>query len=248
MKIFKPIGSKERFLEIFQGVNKTSLNEVAVNVMQTGTQLIEKAFEELKNKQASVKQTNTQTVGDENYVEIVTNDNEGNEITFTFKVNSTESDLDGVYDVNNGVLSKFKIKSRTLNVEMPENMKAVQEFNGNYGSEIIDVVTEFSNFETDTISVDDENEDEVYAEAVKLIDKVPYKKSSEEIQTHKAYADQKPRNPEVRVDADELQLEEYCKYRLRMIIRIGDDKNTALLHARHTDGYIRGYCRLVMSK
>jgi len=205
MKIFKPIGSKERFLEMFQGVNKTSLNEVAVNVMQTGTQLIEKAFEELKNKQASVKQTNTQTVGDENYVEIVTNDNEGNEITFTFKVNSTESDLDGVYDVNNGVLSKFKIKSRTLNVEMPENMKAVQEFNGNYGSEIIDVVTEFSNFETDTISVDNENEDEVYAEAVKLIDKVPYKKGSEEIQTHKAYADQKPTNPEVRVDSDELQ-------------------------------------------
>ena len=80
MKIFKPIGSKERFLEMFQGINKTSLNEVAVNVMQSGTQLIEKAFEELRNKQANVKQTNTQAVGDENYVEIVTNDNEGNEI------------------------------------------------------------------------------------------------------------------------------------------------------------------------
>ena len=205
MKIFKPIGSKERFLEMFQGINKTSLNEVAVNVMQSGTQLIEKAFEELRNKQANVKQTNTQAVGDENYVEIVTNDNEGNEITFTFKVNSTESDQDGVYDVNNGVLSKFKIKSQTINVEMPENMKAVQEFNANHGSEIIDVVTEFSNFETDIINVDDENKDEVYAEAVKLIDKVPYKKGSEEIQTHNAYADQKPTNPEVRVDADELQ-------------------------------------------
>ena len=47
MKIHKSIGSKERFLEMFQGVNKIQMNEVAMNTMQTGTQLVEKAFEEL---------------------------------------------------------------------------------------------------------------------------------------------------------------------------------------------------------
>jgi len=203
MKVHNPIGSKERFLEMFQGVTKVNLNEVATGAMQTGTELVAKAFEELKNKVASIKQTNTQTVDNENFVEIITNDQEGNEITFSFKIASTEADQDGVFNVDNAVLSKFKIKSPTLNVEMPENMQAVQDFNAAHGDEIMSVVGEYADFETNTMSVDD-NED-VYAEAVKLIDKVPYKKGSEEIQTHKHYADQKPTNPEVRVDADELQ-------------------------------------------
>lgn len=200
MKILNPIGSKERFLEMFQGVNKIQMNEVATDVMQTGTQLLEKAFDELKNKQANIKQTNTQTVGEDNFVEIITNDNDGNEITFTFKINSTEADQDGVYNVNNAVLTSFKIASENFNVDWDDNMKFVQEFNANRGSEIMNVVSEFANFETDTMSVDDE----VYEEAVKLIDKVPYKKSTETMQTSKAYGDEKPTNPDLRVQSDEL--------------------------------------------
>ena len=169
MKILTPIGSKERLFEMFQGVNKSLLNEVATNVMQTGTQLIEKAFEELKTKQAQVKQTNTQTVNDENFVEIITADETGKEITFTFKVNSSEGDQEGVFNVGGAVLTEFKIQSPTLNVEMPENMQAVQDFNQNHGSEIMDVVSEYADFETDTVSVED---DEVYTEAVKFIDKI----------------------------------------------------------------------------
>jgi len=206
MKIYKPIGSKERFLEMFQGVNKGLLNEVETNVVQTGTQLVEKAFDELRNKQANVKQTNTQTVDNYNFVEIVTNDQNGNEITFIFKVNSNEGDQDGVYDVGEASLTKFKIQSPTVNVEMPENMKAIQEFNAGHGSEIMSVVTEYADFETNTANIDDVSvEDNVYAEAVDLIDKIPYKKGSEEIQTHHAYADNKPTNPKLRVSSDELQ-------------------------------------------
>jgi len=200
MKILTPIGSKERFLEMFQGVNKGNLNEVATRVMQTGTQLVEKAFEELKTKQAQIKQTNTQTINDENFIEIITNDQDGNEITFMFKINSTEGDQDGVFNIGDAVLTEFKIKSATLNVEMPENMQAVQDFNASHGDEIMDVVGEYANFETDSVSVDDE----VYNEAVKLIDKVPFKKGTEQMQTNKAYADQKPTNPDVRVKSDEF--------------------------------------------
>ena len=200
MKIHNPIGSKERFLEMFQGVNKVNLNEVATGVMQSGTQLVVKAFEELKTKQAQIKQTNTQTINDENFIEIITNDQDGNEITFIFKINSTEGDQDGVFNIGDVVLTEFKIKSATLNVEMPENMQAVQDFNASHGDEIMDVVGEYANFETDNVSVDDE----VYNEAVKLIDKVPFKKGTEQMQTNKAYADQKPTNPDVRVKSDEL--------------------------------------------
>jgi len=208
MKILNPVGSKERFLEMFQGVNKMRLNEVSTSATQSGTQLIENAFDELKNGVANVKQTNTQTVGEDNFVEIITNDNEGNEITFKFKINSNETNQDGVYDVNNAVLSQFKINSQTLNVDMPENMKAVEEFNVNRGNEIMGVVSEYANFETDTMSVDDTEtapvDDEMYEEAVRFIDKVPYKKGTEQMQTNKAYADQKPTNPDVRVNSNQL--------------------------------------------
>jgi len=200
MKLYNKIGSKERFVEMFQKINKLQLNEVATNVVQTGTQLIEKAFAELSNKEANVSQTNTQTAGDDNFVEIVTNDKEGNTITFTFKVSSNEADQDGVFDVGNAKLSGFKIQSELLNVDMPENMQAVQEFNQNHSGEIMDVISQYANFETNTSSV----EDEVYEEAIKLIDKVPYNKPTDTMQTSKAYGDQKPTNPNVRVQSNEL--------------------------------------------
>lgn len=199
MKIHKSIGSKERFLEMFQGVNKIQMNEVAMNAVQNGSQLVERAFEELTTKVAQVKQTNTQVVDEDNFVEIVTVDNDGNQITFTFKVNSSEGDQDGVYNIDNAALTKFKVVSQNFNVDWDENMKFVQEFNANHASEIMNVVAEFANFETDSSSVD-----EVYEDAVKLIDKVPYKKSTETMQTSKAYGDQKPTNSKLRVHATEL--------------------------------------------
>lgn len=201
MKIHKSIGSKERFLEMFQGVNKLQINEVAANTVQNGSQLIDKAFEEFSTKVAQVKQTNTQVVGEDNFVEIVTADNDGNQITFTFKVNSQEGDQDGVFHVDNAVLTKFKVVSQNLNVDWDESMRFVQEFNTNHAGEIANVVAEYADFETETTAVDD---DEIYEDAVRLIDKVPYKKGTETMQTNKAYADQKPTNPDLRVHATEL--------------------------------------------
>lgn len=201
MKIHKSIGSKERFLEMFQGVNKLQINEVAANTIQNGSQLIDKTFEEFATKVAQVKQTNTQVVGEDNFVEIVTADNDGNQITFTFKVNSQEGDQDGVFHVDNAVLTKFKVVSQNLNVDWDESMRFVQEFNTNHAGEIANVVAEYADFETETTAVDD---NEIYEDAVRLIDKVPYKKSTETMQTNKAYADQKPTNPDLRVHATEL--------------------------------------------
>lgn len=203
MKIITPIGSKERFLEMFQGVNKVQLNEVEANTMQTGTQLIDRAFEELKSGQSNVQQTNTQTAGEDNFVEIVAADNNGNQLTFNFKVSSTEGEQDGVYNVGNALLDNFKLQSADTNVDMPFQMKAVQEFNANHSSEIMDVVQQYADFETNTAS-DDDSTDEMYEDAIKLIDKVPYKKGTEQMQTNAAYADQKPTNPALRVKSPEL--------------------------------------------
>lgn len=199
MKVYTSIGSKERFFEMFQGVNKMKLNETSPNVLQTGTQLVEKAFNELKNGEASVKQTNTQTEGENNFVEIIAVDDEGNEMTFRFKLNSMESDQDDVYNVSGAILSELKIKSPTFNIDLPENMKAIQEFNAAHNGEIMDVVSQYANFETDSIDTELE-------EAIKLIDKVPFKKGTETMQTSKAYGDEKPTNSDVRVKSDELDM------------------------------------------
>lgn len=195
MKVYNQIGSKERFLEMFEGVNKQKLNEAVTS----GNQLVEKAFNQLKNKTINVEQTNTQTEGDKNYVEIITSNHEGTKIIFKFELNTDETVQDDVYDVSNAILSELKIKSPTTNVELPENMKAIQEFNAAHGAEILDVVSEYTSLGDDSM----EN-DELYEEAIKLIDRVPYKKSTEEIQTNKAYADQKPTNPDLRVKSPEL--------------------------------------------
>ncbi len=200
MKILTPINSKKRFFEMYQRVNKFQLNEVLTNTMQTGSQLVEKAFNELKNKEINIKQTNTQTIDNINFVEIIANDNNDNEITFIFKINSIAGDQDGVYRVNDAVLTGFKLKSDKFNVDFPENMKAIQEFNTNHGDDIMNVIGDYVDFKTNTFNLDDE----IYEEAINLIDKIPYKKGNETIQTHNSYADEKPTNSDLRVQSNEL--------------------------------------------
>jgi len=196
MNVFNPIGSKQRFHEIFQGVNKMKLNENFDNPEQSNMGLLEKAFNELKNQQANIKQTNTQTVDNDNFVEIITTSNDGNDFNFKFKISSDETDQDNVYSINGAVLTEFK----STNFQIDENSRELQQFNVNHSSEIMDVVSEFVDFEDDAPNVDDE----LAEDAMKLIDKIPYRKGSEEMQTHKSYADRKPTNPNVRVKSPEL--------------------------------------------
>src|SRR5690606_359540 len=98
MKVFKEIGSKERFVEIFQNVNKVRLNEAFGQTLNPQAVLAE-AFEELKSGVLKVKHSNTQTKDDESYVELLCIDNEGNNINFTFKAFVEEGDQEGVFDV-----------------------------------------------------------------------------------------------------------------------------------------------------
>jgi len=200
MKILTQVGSKDRLIEIFQRVNKVKLNEeVLQNNGSTG--VLANAFSELQNNTLNIKQTNNQATGDETFVELVGTDKAGNEITFRFRVSSTQGDQDGVFGVDNVELKDFIFRSKDggESVEMDEN--ALKQFNAEHGQELIDIISEY-------VDVDDEQQpestDEVYEDAVKLIDKVPYKKGTETMQTNASYADQKPTNPEVRVQSDEL--------------------------------------------
>jgi len=195
MKVYNSIGSKERFDEMFQRVNKIKLNE---DILREN--VIENAFNKLKNNQLTIKQTNSQVNGNQNTIEIVTTDKEGSEITFRFRLTGTEGDQEGVFSVESAELIGFKYKSRAYQMEFPEGIPALTNFNRKYANEIADVIGDFVDFSEESAI-----EDSLYEDAVKLIDKIPYKKGTEDMQTNKAYADEKPTNPELRVKAPELE-------------------------------------------
>jgi len=216
MKIYNQIGSKERFVEMFQGVNKMKLNEdFTILAKETGN-LAEAAFDELVQGKLEIEQTNSQASGDINYVEIVGVDSAGNIATFKFSAQSTQGEQDGVSIVNTAKIISFNVKGNGFSVDMPETEKSIIKLNAEREKDIVDVVSEYT-------TTDDNIPDEVFEEAVKFIDKVPYKKGTEQMQTNKAYADQKPTNKNLRVNSPELE-----KYLSEMDVSDFDDEEDIL--------------------
>jgi len=201
MKILTQVGSKDRFFEMFQGVNKMKLNEDITNASTENDNLAKNAFDELVNGTLKIQKTNSQSNDNESFIEIVGVDDAGNVVTFNFKVTSSQGDQEGVLSVDSATLIQFKIKSERFDAEIPESDNTIKQLNAERSQEMIDVVSEY----VDDNSGAPEAEDSLYEDAVKLIDKIPYKKGTEDMQTNKAYFDQKPTNPEVRVQSDELQ-------------------------------------------
>jgi hypothetical protein len=217
MKVYSPIGSKERFLEMFQNVNKIKLNESMfksngdINEINSFNEQVENAetilntaYNQLKAKDINIKQTNTQSDNNDNFVELICFDAQNNEIVFRFEILSTEEDQDNVFGVNKVMLNNFIFKSSNgdENVELAED--GLKNFNTKYGDELFDVIKEYINIED---SEPDDMED--LSEEIKLIDAIkqdsyPYGGGSSRMQTGKAYADEKPTNPNVRVKSNEL--------------------------------------------
>ncbi len=191
MKIHEPIGSKERFLEMYQGVNKLKLNEEAFG----GINPLEAAFDALVNGKLNIEQVNNQVNGDESIVELAAKDEAGNDIVFKFGVASSKTDQDDVNQIN-----AVKLISSSINgQESDEN--SLQNLNANRQQDMINAISEYVEFESVS---DTDVSDEMYEDAVRFIDKVPYKKGTEQIQTSQAYGDEKPTNPDVRVQSPEL--------------------------------------------
>jgi len=137
MKIFKPVGSKERFAEIFQGVTKVKLNEafMADSASLNPENVLNLAFEQLKSGGLKIEQSNSQGSGDQSYVELVCKDKQGNDITFTFKVNSSVGDQEGVYDVNGVILTNFTFDSPDGEEVVELDESGLRRFNAQHGSE-----------------------------------------------------------------------------------------------------------------
>lgn len=160
--------------------------------------LLENEFKKLITDNLDIQDRDTRVVGNDTFVELICSDGSGAKIIFNFKLSSNNTELDNVISVDSGILDSFRyIKEgqQPINIEA----ESLQEFNQQHASEIIDVVSEYAGIESDEMATDS-----VYEDAVKLIDKVPYKKGTEQIQTSQAYGDEKPTNPDVRVDSPQL--------------------------------------------
>jgi hypothetical protein len=204
MKIYKPIGSKERFVEVFQRVNKVKLNE---NLMEAGSpnlnpeNVLNVAFNQLKNNQLKIEHSNTQEKGDENFVELLCTDNQGNNITFIFRAISSEGDQEGVYNISNVLLNSFSFDSPDGQDTLDLDENGLKQFNMQHAREMMDVIDKYvdvANPETAELE-----------EAVRLIDAIkqnsyPFGGGDDRLQTGKNYGDKKPTNDKVRVSSPEL--------------------------------------------
>ncbi len=198
MKVLKQIGSKERFLEMFQNVNKIKLNEAFGQGLNPQS-VLNVAFSDLKNGVLKVQQSKTQTNDNKSFIELLCIDKESNNITFTFVTQVQESDQEGVFDVTDVGLESFSFdsaRSDDESVELSGDM--LKQFNMQHKNEMFNIVDKYIDVE------EEETIDSLYEDAVKKIDSVPYKGGSERMQTHKAYVDEKPTNPKLRVNVEEL--------------------------------------------
>ena len=205
MRIYNPVGSKGRLLEIFQKVNNVKLNESMFesNGQDNGQNVLNNAFNQLKNNSLNVLKQDTQG-GNDSFLQLNCKDNQGNNIVFRFETNSTEGDQEGVYNVSNTSLINFIFNSANGSENIELGKEELQDFNSEHGSEMFDVIDKYVDVESD----DSENYDEL-AEAIKLIDAIkqdsyPFGGSPDDLQTGKGYADENPTNPALRVKSQQL--------------------------------------------
>lgn len=217
MKIYTPIGSKKRLFEMFQKVNKIKLNEEEYPMDINS--ILEQSFESLKRGELSIQKggssnTTVQMGDNESTIEIIGVDNNKNNLNFAFKLEFEEGDQEGVSTVTNVTLLQFIFKNADGTKSYELKGDDLSNFNQEHNNELLDVIQDFS--DADLTKTEEPVTDELYEEAIKTIDTYPIdmeyytqRKITQfpdgKLQTGKAYADEKPTNPAVRVtNAPEL--------------------------------------------
>jgi len=194
MKIYTPIGSKERLWEMMQNVNKVKLNE-DMNGMAEQNIVLKTAFDKLSQGKLTIKNTDTQTNNNETFVVLNCVDEHNYDLKFTFKLTANEGDQDGVFNVNSIVMTNFSYRNGSI--ELDEN--GLKQFNAEHSQDLLNVVSQYADFESQEPEIDEE-----YFKAVQKIDSYPFGGTPRSMQTMKAYANEKPTNPSLRVKAPEL--------------------------------------------
>jgi hypothetical protein len=205
MRIYKPVGSKSRLVEIFQNVNKVKLNEDLGFGPVDGKTALAKGFQALRSGQLSIQggggnNTTVQMTDDNSTVQIVGVDSNKNEYTFVFKLTFTDGDQEGVYDVQSVQIQNFKYVGSNGGQTLELDESDLQNFNSQYTNELFDIVDKYID-----VKGPQQPSAEELQEAIRIIDSIPFGKNSfDRMQTGKNYADKKPTNDSVRVESPEL--------------------------------------------
>jgi hypothetical protein len=204
MEMYNKPGTKERLFEMMNGVNKTQINEM---VTPETNQIVSMAFEKLRSgalradKGGSDKSI-MQVLDDATYVGINGYDKEGNMYNFNFKITGTEGDQDGVTNVNDVILEKFFYQNPQGQKVVELDQNDLSQFNSANSSKFYDVVDKYVDIDIQTAD-EMEGMDETINIEIKP-DSQPFGGSKEEFQDGSGYVDEKPPNPELRVDSPEL--------------------------------------------
>jgi hypothetical protein len=201
MKIYTPIGSKERLVEIFQGVNKVKLKLNEGSNTANETAIVTSIVEQLKSGQITVKKTESQASEGSSFVVLTCGDANNNISKLTFKTQTQEGEQEGVFNVGGTQLMQFAYRSADGSQVIDLNEEDLQEFNTQHQGDLTGIVEKYVDVESPT----DEPTDELYEEAIKKIDSAPFGGTKQKMVTNKEYADQKPTNSKLRVNAPELQ-------------------------------------------
>lgn len=191
MRVFKEIGSKDRFVEMFQNVNKMKLNE-DVDTGLESNQILQDTYSKFKSGDIKIDHTSTYIEDEETYVEVECSiDNV--KCKFIFNIIFDESDQDDVFNVSEVKLIKFEYNSQDTSFTLEGNN--LDEFNKNYSGEFYELIKNYIDVDDDAPEID-----ETYEELAKKIDSFPYGTHPDDIQTSKNYGDRSPANSKLRVD------------------------------------------------
>lgn len=201
MNIKGKAGSKERLLEMMQGVNKVTINESAWQDRLNDT--VNDAFKKLKSgalklNQGGSNKATMQTVGDQSYIGVNGYDAQGNMYNFNFRIEATEGDQDGVGFVNDVVLEEFSYTNPQGQKVFDVNEDDLRDFNKQHGPELYDAIEDY-------IDMDTQAGEELGETIEKKKESDPYGGSSQDYQDHMGYGDEKPVNPKLRTKSPELE-------------------------------------------
>ena len=201
MNIKGKAGSKERLLEMMQGVNRVVINESAWQDRLNDT--VNDAFKKLKSgalklNQGGSNKATMQTVNDQSYIGVNGYDAQGNMYNFNFRIEATESDQDGVGFVNDVVLEEFSYTNPQGQKVFDVNEDDLRDFNKQHGPELYDAIEDY-------IDMDTQAGEELGETIEKKKQSDPYGGSSQDYQDHMGYGDEKPVNSKLRTKAPELE-------------------------------------------
>ena len=145
MRVFSPIGSKERLFEMLQRVNKITLNEG--NIINNPIENLKIVFNQLLNDEIEIKRITNDIESNECYTTIDCLGENNREINFVFKSEFIERETDGVIEIEDSKLINFFMGNDGDSLNIDEN--TLKEFNDDYNTEIIDFISNYINFEDD---------------------------------------------------------------------------------------------------